>query len=90
MPGVKLVFDIAGTIIEDHGEVISAFCAALEKNGLHATPTELMEFKGASKREVIAHFVERQWGEDSEQEARIAKTYQDFRANLESRYSNGE
>jgi phosphoglycolate phosphatase-like HAD superfamily hydrolase len=41
MPKIKLViFDIGGTIIEDNGEVVDAFSAALEKNGLRATRQE--------------------------------------------------
>jgi phosphonatase-like hydrolase len=91
MRKVKLViFDIGGTIIEDNGEVIASFSAALEGNGLRATQSELTELKGASKRAVIKKFVERQWGEqDSENETRIVKAYQDFKAQLENRFSNG-
>jgi phosphonatase-like hydrolase len=88
---VKLViFDIGGTIIEDNGEVISSFTAALEGNGLLATQSELTELKGSSKRAVIKKFVERQWGhEDPENETRIAKAYQDFKMQLENNFSNG-
>ena len=91
MPKIKLViFDIGGTIIEDHGEVIDSFSAALEKNGLPATRAELAELKGASKRDVITRFVERQWGkQEPGNEARIAKAYEDFRAQLERSFSNG-
>jgi phosphonatase-like hydrolase len=91
MPRVKLViFDIGGTIIEDNGEVIDAFSAALGKNGLRATSQELTELKGAAKRDVITRFVERQWGkEDSGNDARIAKAYTDFKSELESKFSNG-
>jgi phosphonatase-like hydrolase len=91
MPKIKLViFDIGGTIIEDNGEVVDAFSAALEKNGLHATRQELTELKGASKRDVITRFVERQWGKvDPGNEARIAKAYRDFKSQLESKFSNG-
>ena len=88
---VKLViFDIGGTIIEDNGEVISSFTAALEGNGLLATQSELTELKGSSKRAVIKKFVERQWGQqDPENETRIAKAYQDFKMQLENSFSNG-
>ena len=91
MPKVKLViFDIGGTIIEDNGEVINAFSAALEGNGLRATRAELTELKGASKRTVITTFVERQWGrQEPGNEARIEKAYEDFRGRLESSFSNG-
>jgi phosphonatase-like hydrolase len=90
MSKVKLVvFDIAGTIIEDNGEVIDAFCAALGKNGLPASVAELKEFKGASKREVITRFVERQRGQDAGNAALISRTYEDFRVDLETRFSDG-
>ena len=47
MPSVKLViFDIAGTIIEDHGEVVSAFAGALQKNGIPFTQEELRPGRG--------------------------------------------
>lgn len=91
MPKVKLViFDIGGTIIEDNGEVIAAFSEALAKNGVSASAAELKPLKGSSKRDVIKHFVEREWGnEDRNNESRIAKAYQDFRSELEKKFSNG-
>lgn len=85
MGSLKLViFDIAGTIIEDHGEVVRAFAAALEKHGIPFTDSELQEWKGASKREVIRHFVERQ-GEPSASQL-IEAVYSDFRELLEGHY----
>jgi len=87
MSSIKLVvFDIAGTIIEDHGEVIGAFSRALQKNEIPFSDVELKRWKGASKREVIQHFV-RQYGcSDSEQNDKIETTYQCFRAELENLY----
>ncbi len=85
MARIRLViFDIAGTIIEDHGEVLSSFRAALEKNGIAATEAELREWKGASKQEVIRHFVARDPGESSQD--KIDQTYDDFRRLLENHY----
>jgi phosphonatase-like hydrolase len=91
MPTLKLVvFDIAGTIIQDNGEVIDAFSAALEQNGVSATRQELTELKGASKRDVIARLVERQCGKEGVGNgARIDKAYRDFKSQLESRFANG-
>lgn len=91
MRTVKLViFDIGGTIIEDNGEVVASFCAALEANGLTASEAEIKELKGSSKRDVIKKFVERRWGlDDAGNEERIQKAYGDFKAALESKFSNG-
>jgi phosphonatase-like hydrolase len=91
MRKVRLViFDIGGTIIEDNGEVIASFCAALAANGLDASEGELKELKGSSKRDVIKKFVQRRWGMDaSGNEERIRKAYGDFRAELEDKFSNG-
>ncbi len=91
MRTVRLViFDIGGTIIEDNGEVIESFRSALAANGLTATGAELKELKGSSKRDVIKTFVERQWGlQDAMNEERIRKAYGDFKAELESKFSNG-
>lgn len=91
MRTVKLIiFDIGGTIIEDNGEVVASFSAALSANGLPASDAELREMKGSSKLAVIKKFVERQWGEAAAgNEQRIRKAYGDFRAELEGKFSNG-
>jgi phosphonatase-like hydrolase len=91
MSRIRLViFDIGGTIIEDHGEVVASFCAALAANGLAASEAEIKELKGSSKRDVIKKFVERQWGNvDAGNEDRIRKAYGDFRTELENRFSDG-
>lgn len=81
-----VVFDIAGTIIEDHGEVLDAFRQALEGNEIAFTEAELREWKGASKREVIRHFVKRQFGEDSRSLEKISTAYGNFRNLLEDHY----
>lgn len=84
-PPIRLVvFDVAGTIIEDHGEVVSAFRAALQKGGIEAEEGQLREWKGASKREVIRRFVEQQAGGGADLEAE--RIYGEFRGILESHY----
>jgi phosphonatase-like hydrolase len=91
MRKVRLViFDIGGTIIEDNGEVISSFSAALAANGLTASAAELKEVKGSSKRDVIKKFVERQHGKDAAgNDERIRKAYEDFKSELERMFSDG-
>src|SRR6476660_10401118 len=85
MDAIKLViFDIAGTIIEDHGEVLRAFAAALDQHGIAYTDAELKEWKGASKQEVLRHFVQRRGGADDE--TAVTAVYAEFREGLERHY----
>ena len=85
MAPIKLViFDIAGTIVEDRGEVVRAFASALRANGICFTDAELEEWKGASKREVIRHFVTRQ--SESASSDHIEQVYGEFRRGLERYY----
>jgi phosphonatase-like hydrolase len=79
-----VVFDIAGTIVEDRGEVLLAFAGALSRHGVRCTEDELKEWKGASKKEVIRHFVKRQ--DEAADESAVAAVYADFRCGLERHY----
>jgi phosphonatase-like hydrolase len=81
-----VVFDIAGTIIEDHGEVIRAFANALMENGIPFVEDELKQWKGASKREVIRHFV-KQADPKGDIDQRVESSYRRFRSELEGFYS---
>ena len=87
MSRVRLViFDIAGTIIEDHGEVVRAFVKALMENGIPFAEDELKKWKGASKREVIRHFIQ-QVEPKGDVEPKVETSYRRFRAELESCYT---
>ena len=87
---IKLViFDIAGTVIEDHGEVLSSFALALEQSGISVAENELRERKGASKREVIRHFIERNArAVETATAERIERVYADFRRMLDQQYES--
>lgn len=87
MPKISLViFDIAGTLIEDHGEVVEAFRIALRENGIVVPDQVLIERKGASKREVIRHFIEEQYGPIAEHTAQADRTYAGFERLLRNLY----
>jgi phosphonatase-like hydrolase len=82
---IKLViFDIAGTIVQDRGEVLLAFASALRAHGISFTDAELEEWKGASKREVIRHFVTRQ--SESASSDKVEQVYGEFCRGLEGHY----
>lgn len=80
-----VIFDIAGTLIEDHNEVSDAFLEALRNNGIEISDAEIKEWKGSAKREVITHFVSRQFGACRNQPL-IDRTYSEFRYLLEQKY----
>src|SRR5438045_4086279 len=86
MTSIRLViFDIAGTSIQDHGEVVHAFAGALRQNGIPSANEDLMRWKGAAKRQVIRHFVE-QMSPGAVDEGMVERTYQCFRGELERQY----
>jgi phosphoglycolate phosphatase len=55
-----VIFDMAGTTIEDAGQVPAAFETVLAVHGLTVTDDELRAVRGASKREAIRLLVGRQ------------------------------
>ena len=84
-----VVFDLAGTTIEDAGEVPEAFTAALQAHGLNATTEALNAVRGASKREVIRRFVENQFPQEAPNNiARTEKIFAAFRQRLSEIYQS--
>jgi phosphonatase-like hydrolase len=85
-----VVFDIAGTIIEDGDQVPDAFRGALHAQQVAVTAAELEPWRGASKREVLRAFLERHYGTgDPGNAARLEQAYADFRQRLEAGYRDG-
>jgi phosphonatase-like hydrolase len=74
MPLKLVVLDIGGTLIADHGEVPDAMLGALARHGIIVTPQEFSEWRGASKRGMVRHFVARA----KKSEALIEPIYADF------------
>lgn len=84
-----VVFDLAGTTIEDAGEVPEAFTSALQAHGLTVTSEALQAVRGASKREIIKRFVENQFPEDTASRiARTEKIFTAFRQHLMAIYTS--
>lgn len=80
-----VVFDLAGTTVEDHGEVPAAFSAALAGHGIEVTDAEIQNVRGASKRQALRHFIPA-----GPEQARLAEeVYASFRAHLAQRYAAG-
>jgi phosphonatase-like hydrolase len=82
-----VIFDVAGTTIQDTGQVLNAFTTALREHQIAVTMEELQKWRGASKREVLHHFIARQFGRDHpDNPALVDRAYADFCARLESSY----
>jgi phosphonatase-like hydrolase len=85
-----VVLDMAGTTIEDGGQVVDAFTGALRQHQIVIREAELQAWRGASKREVLRFFVERDFGAGHPGNARrVEEIYATFRARLEETYAQG-
>ena len=86
--GIRLmVFDMAGTTVEDGGQVPAAFAAALAPCGIALTEAQLGNVRGASKREAIAELVERHAG--PQWQSRSDEIYASFVHHLERAFGAG-
>ena len=78
-----VIFDLAGTTVEDHGEVPAAFTAALAGHGIEVTHEQVKNVRGASKRQAVRHLIPA-----GPEQARLAdEVYASFRAHLAQRYA---
>lgn len=82
-----VVFDMAGTTVEDGGQVPAAFGAALHECGVALGAEDLANVRGASKREAIAELVTRHaapaW------QGRAGEVYASFVNHLEREFGRG-
>ena len=78
-----VVLDVGGTLIEDRGDVPEELRKALSKRGIVATPAEITAWRGASKRDMVRHFVDRQDLPKTADRTKLASAiYAEFAANL--------
>ncbi len=80
-----VIFDIAGTTVEDRGEVPEAFAHALAGQGIVLTPEQIKGVRGSSKRQAILRLIP-----PGPEQSRLAEeAYESFRAHLAERYASG-
>jgi phosphonatase-like hydrolase len=85
--GIRLVvLDVGGTIIEDRGDVPEVLRSVLAGHGIAASPAEIGQLRGASKREIVRHFVDRQSPAEADREKLAGAIYQEFRDQLMAAY----
>ena len=75
-----VIFDMAGTTVEDRGQVPSAFAAALADAGIALTPDQITRVRGASKRHAIRELL------PADQASRADEIYGRVRDKLASHY----
>jgi phosphonatase-like hydrolase len=80
-----VIFDMAGTTVEDRGEVPAAFQAALAEHGLSVSPEQINAIRGASKRQALLHLLP----EGPDRQARAERAYASFKQQLAQRFSAG-
>jgi phosphonatase-like hydrolase len=81
-PPVRLVIlDVGGTIIEDRGDIPELLRRALTSHGVDSTPEEISKWRGASKRDIIRHFVDLQ-SRSTDREKLTGVIYDQFSAEL--------
>ncbi len=80
-----VVFDMAGTTVEDRGEVPAAFAAALAEHEIHVTPGQVNAVRGASKRQAIWQLVP----DGPERDSRADRAYASFKEQLAQRFIAG-
>lgn len=85
MPLKLVVLDIGGTLIGDHGEVPDAMLGAFTRRGITVAPAEFSEWRGASKRGMVRHFVEQRGPKDG-RPALIEAIYGDFTTTVSKAY----
>lgn len=78
-----VILDMAGTTVEDGGQVPFAFASALSANGVSVTDDEMTRVRGSSKREAIRNLLPPERIGDADQ------IYQEFRRQLALVYHGG-
>jgi phosphonatase-like hydrolase len=79
-----VIFDLAGTTVQDQGQVPVAFAAALAEHGIEVTPEQVKAVRGASKRQALLSLIPA-----GPQRARLAdEAYASFRAHLAQSFAS--
>jgi phosphonatase-like hydrolase len=87
LPLKLAILDVGGTIVEERGDVPEALGSAFSKHGLTVTPAEINEWRGASKREIVRHFVDlRMKLAEAERNKLIETIYADFSTTIIGAY----
>jgi phosphonatase-like hydrolase len=82
-----VVFDMAGTTVQDHDEVLSCFLSAAAATGLAAEPEQVNPMMGWAKKRVFQALWNGQIGaEHPDYKRRVDQSFTDFKQRLEDHY----
>jgi len=81
-----VVLDIGGTLIPDRGEVPEAMKSALAHGGIDVSYAEIGDWRGASKRGMVRHFVELRAKAGADGDKLTQSIYADFSAQADAAY----
>ena len=87
-----VIFDMAGTTIDDGGQVPAAFTATLAANNVAITADQIAGVRGGSKRQAIRDLLRRSASgarPDEGARSRADRIYGEFRINLAKSYIDG-
>lgn len=76
-----VIFDMAGTTVEDRGQVPTAFAETLAANNIPITSDEIARVRGASKRQAIRNLL------PPAEAGHADRIYKEFGANLANAYA---
>lgn len=77
-----VIFDLAGTTVEDRGQVPEAFTATLAEQGIQITPDQITSVRGLSKRQALYQLIPA----GPERGRLVGQAYASFRAHLAHKY----
>jgi phosphonatase-like hydrolase len=78
-----VVFDLAGTTVQDGGQVPAAFTAALAEHGLDVSPAQVEAVRGASKKQAILQLVP----DSPDRASRADRMYATFKEEVARRFA---
>jgi len=82
-----VVFDMAGTTVQDQHEVEKCFVEAAQQTGLYASPERILAMQGLSKRFVFETLWQEQTGKEAETiDSQVEHSFQVFKSILENYY----
>jgi phosphonatase-like hydrolase len=84
-----IVFDLAGTLIDDGGAVLNAYRMALSGEGVSFSEADIQAARGGNKRAVLQALSEREFGAGVHADAAGARAYEQFDAALMAEYGGG-